>query len=461
MLKDMRQEIIEYVRSHSVFLKTNKEALDIYDGNLRPYIDNILKTSLSSNYYNAIKDRILPINILQRYVNKVSTTYSKPPKRECENPAHKEFLDFYSDAFSINNSAMICDVYSNLFKGFAWEPYVDKDGLPALRELPFDRFLVMSNSKTSPEDETIFIKIMGNKGDSDDTVLLHVYTDLEFDAFYMGGESADEYMVENQGVNLYGVIPFVYGKRQKHKLIPTLDSDMLSITKAISVQLSDMAGALMFSCFPILYGIDINAENVVLTPNAFWSMKSDKDSDKTPVIGVLQPTADSEKVMSFVANIFILWLETKGIRVGSMGNVNNTSSASGISKIIDEMDAYEIRKKSMEWFKKDEEELWNEKLPAIHNHWILSGMIDASKVPPMVVGEVEIEVEFEAPKPMLSRSEEIANIKAEIEIGTITKEAAILSLHPDYSEDDISEMVEASMSINDLLVSSKDKTVEV
>ncbi|MEY3881510.1 MAG: hypothetical protein RIQ94_2306, partial [Pseudomonadota bacterium] len=290
MLKDMRQEIIEYVRSHSVLLKTNKEALDIYDGNLKPYIDNILKTSLSSNYYNAIKDRILPINILQRYVNKVSTTYSKPPKRECENPAHKEFLDFYSDAFSINNSAMICDVYSNLFKGFAWEPYVDKDGLPALRELPFDRFLVMSNSKTSPEDETIFIKIMGNKGDSDDTVLLHVYTDLEFDAFYMGGESADEYMIENQGINLYGVIPFVYGKRQKHKLIPTLDSDMLSITKAISVQLSDMAGALMFSCFPILYGIDINAENVVLTPNAFWSMKSDKDSDKTPVIGVLQPT---------------------------------------------------------------------------------------------------------------------------------------------------------------------------
>jgi hypothetical protein len=162
--------------------------------------------------------------------------------------------------------------------------------------------------------------------------------------------------------------------------------------------------------------------------------------------------------MSFVANIFILWLETKGIRVGSMGNVNNTSSASGISKIIDEMDAYEIRKKSMEWFKKDEEELWNEKLPAIHNHWILSGMIDASKVPPMVVGEVEIEIEFEAPKPMLSRSEEIANIKAELEIGTITTEAAILSLHPDYSEDIISEMIESGMGINGLLANMKDKT---
>lgn len=458
MLSDKRREIIEYIKCNAEFLRTNSESLDIYDGNLRPYIDAILRSSLSSNYYNAIRDRILPINILQRYVNKVSTTYSKPPKRECENPAHKDFLEFYEDALCINNSAMICDVYSNLHKGFAWEPHINKDGRPALRELPFDRFLVMSDSKESPEEETIFIKIMGKKGKDDDSTLLHVYTDTEFDAFYLNGVEASEYLVENQGVNLYGTIPFVYGKRQKHKLIPTLDSDMIAISKAISVQLSDMAGALMFSCFPILYGIDLNAENMTLTPNAFWSLKSDKDSDKTPTVGVLQPTADSQKVMEFVTNIFILWLETKGIRVGSMGNISNSSAASGISKIIDEMDAYEVRKKSMEWFKKDEEELWNKKLPLIHNYWIMSGMVDASTVPSMVVGEVEIEIEFEAPKPMLSRSEEIANIKAELDMGTMTMEAAILSLHPDYSEDIISEMIEAGMGVNGLLVGMKDVT---
>jgi hypothetical protein len=122
------------------------------------------------------------------------------------------------------------------------------------------------------------------------------------------------------------------------------------------------------------------------------------------------------------------------------------------------MDAYEVRKKSMEWFKKDEEELWNKKLPMIHNYWIMSGMIDASLVPPMIVGDVEIEIEFEAPKPMLSRAEEIANIKAELDMGTMTMEAAILSLHPDYSEDIISEMIEAGMGINGLLVGMKDAT---
>lgn len=460
MLKDKRDKIIKYVRQHAEFLRTNKEVLDIYDGNLRPYIDKIMQESLSSQYYNAIRDRILPVNILQRYVNKVSTTYSKPPRREVEDESLKDYLSFYEDCLKINNSAMIADTYSNLFKGFAWEPFIDKNGKPALREIPFDRFLVMSESESNPEEETIFIKIMGKKGQTEDSVLLHVYTDEEFDAFYMNGATAFEYLAENNGVNLIGVIPFVYGKRQKHKLIPTLDTDMLAICKSIPVQLSDLAGCNMFQAFTVLYGVDINAENITLSPNAFWSLKSDRDSEKTPQVGTLTPTADSQKVLEFITNVFILWLETKGIRVGSMGAVSGTSVASGISKIIDEMDAYEVRKKSMEWFKQDEQELWNEKLPAIHNYWIKSGMVDASTVPPLITGPVDVEVEFEAPKPMLSRQEEIANVKAELEIGTMSLEAAIKILHPDYSEDVVSEIVESGAGIKGLLVGATDEPQE-
>jgi hypothetical protein len=449
MLKEKRREIIDYITAHANFIHTNHEALDIYNGNLRPYIDDIMKSSLSANYYSAIKDRIIPINILQRYVNKVSTTYSKPPARFSENPTQQEFVDYYSEAFSIDNSGMIADTYSNLFKGFAWEPYVSKDGKPKLRELSFDRFLVMSDSKQSPEEETIFIKFMGKRGSSNDTMLLFVYTDAEFDAFYMNGNEASEYLVDNGGVNLYGVIPFVYGKRQKNKLIPTLDSDMLSVTKAISVMLSDAAGAQMFSCFSILWGIDVNVENMSMSPNAFWSLKSDKDSEKTPQIGSVKPEADTQKVLDFVMNIFILWLETKGIRVGSIGTTTGDNRVSGISKIIDEMDSYEIKKKSMEWFSKDEEDLWNNKMPKIHNYWIKSGMINPAKVPPMIgnVENMEIYVDFEMPTPMMSRSEEIANVKAELEINTMNLETAVKTLHPEYTEEDIDKIVSEEKSL--------------
>ena len=449
MLKDKRRMIIDYIQANTDFLNQNKEALDIYDGNLRPYIDVILRDSLSPQYYSAIKDRILPINILQRYANKVSTTYSKPPMREVESAAHKDYLEFYEKAFEINNTMANADVYSNLFKGFALEPYVDSKRKPSLRVLPFDRFLVMSESRVSPEDETIFIKLMGKKGQNEDSMLIHTYTDEEFDAFYMNGSSAEEYLAENGGVNLYGVIPFIYGKRQKHKLIPTLDSDMLSISKAISVMLSDAAGAQMFQCFSILFGINVNTENIKMSPNAFWSFKS--EDEKTPSVGSIKPEADTQKVMDFVTNIFILWLETKGIRTGSMGNTQGGNTASGIAKIIDEMDAYEVKKKSMQWFKLDEEELWNDKLPKVHNFWIQSGMVDAALVPPMIVGEVEIEVEFEMPTPMLSRSEELANVKAELDMGVISLEMAIKMLHPDYSEDIVSEIVESDKGVVGML----------
>ena len=161
MLKQKRKQIIEYVKANKNFIATNSEALNIYEGNLLPYVDQILSNSLSANYYNAIKDRVLPINILQRFIDKVSTSYSESPKRTSMDAKNQEFVDFYEEILDIDQSGYIADAYSNLFKGFAWEPYIDKNGKPAIRELPFNQFLVMSDSPVNPEEETIFIKFMG------------------------------------------------------------------------------------------------------------------------------------------------------------------------------------------------------------------------------------------------------------------------------------------------------------
>lgn len=439
MLKQRRKEIIDYVKSQASFLKTNTEALDIYEGNLRPYVDQILRGSLSPTYYNSIKDRVLPINILQRFIDKVSNTYSKEPQRTSQDARTQEFVDFYTDALDIDQSGYIADAYANLFKGYAWEPYVDKNGKPALRELAFNQFLVMSDSMVNPEEETIFIKFMGKAGEEDDTMLLFVYTNEEFDAFYMNGQEASQFLVDNEGVNVVGTIPFVYGKRQKNRLMPVLDTDMLAIAKSIPCMMSDAAGAQMYQAFSIIYGIDISAENLKMSPNALWSIKSDRESDKNPQLGVLTPTADTDKVLSFIMSTFTLWLETKGVRVGSMGQISGSNAASGIAKVIDEMDVYEIIKKNQEWFEKDESELWNLKLPRIHNYWIKSGLVSPALVPPIMPDELDVEVEFEHPQPMKSRMEEIAEIKAELELGTMTLEQAVMRLHPEYEEEKVKE----------------------
>jgi len=437
MLKNRRKEIIEYVKSHRNFISHNAEVLDIYEGNLLHYVAKCMQESLSPNYFQAIKDRILPINVLKRYVDKVSTTYSKPPTREA---VAQEFIDYYVEKFDLNVSGGIADTYSNLAKGYAWEPYIDNKGMPALRELSFDRFLVMSDSKVSPEMETVFIKFMGHKNSSEDSLLLHVYTDTEFDAFYMNEETATEYLLENQGVNVIGRIPFIYGKRQKNRLIPVVDSDILSFAKAIPIMLSDAAGAQTFQCFSILWAIDVDLKDMKISPNAIWELKSDKNSDKNPQVGTVKPEADTEKVVSFVVNMFVLWLETKGVRVGSIGSIDAGNIASGISKIIDEMDVWEIKKKSQKWFKKDEEELLNELMPLMQKYWIESGMVDPKDLPASV-DNPECVVTFDEPEPMLSRADELANVEKELDLGTMTLVQAIWKLHPDYTEEQVNEIV--------------------
>jgi hypothetical protein len=185
-----------------------------------------------------------------------------------------------------------------------------------------------------------------------------------------------------------------------------------------------------------------------MSPNVIWSLKSDRESDKTPQVGTIKPEADTQKVIDFVMTIFTLWLETKGIRVGSMGQVSGTSSASGIAKVIDEMDVYEIIKKNQEWFEKDEEELWNLKLPKIHNYWIKSGMVNPSKVPGLMPEEeLDIKVEFEDPSPMKTRMEEIIEIKAEIELGTMTLDQAVRKLHPEYEDEKVLETLNGRVLI--------------
>jgi hypothetical protein len=176
-----------------------------------------------------------------------------------------------------------------------------------------------------------------------------------------------------------------------------------------------------------------------MSPNVIWSLKSDPNSEKTPQVGTIKPEADTEKVIQFVTTIFTMWLESKGVRIGSMGSVDGGNASSGIAKIIDEMDVYEIRKKSQEWFEKDEKELWNIKLPKIHNYWIKSGMVLASDVPGLINDELDVKVKFEAPKPMQTRMEEIAEIKAEIDLGVMTMEQAIKRLYPDADELQIKE----------------------
>jgi hypothetical protein len=305
--------------------------------------------------------------------------------------------------------------------------------MPGVRVLPADRFLVMGEDKRNPMKVTTFIKFMGKI--SEDESLFYAYTRDEFIPFTSKGEIYTKALEGNNGVNPYGVIPFVYGNRSRLDIVPTQDTDIMQMTLMIPVLLSDLAGAIMFNCFSVIYGIDLKIESLEKSPNAFWNFKTDAKSDNpTPTIGTIKSDVDIDKVMSFIKQSFAFWLETKGVRIGSLNNVD-AGNMSGIAKIIDEMDVYEIKKQQINFFKREEKELWN-LLAVMNNYWMKSeedyqGMMIGEDFNPSVV--------FDEPRPEIPRATEFATVNAEYLGGYMEADDAISILYPDLDESEIEE----------------------
>lgn len=450
MLQDRIQEVLDYVNNNKDYLYHNKVLLDIHQGDLKPYVMADLRACLSEDYYKKIEKRIIVINILKRYIDKVSKVYALTPVRSAIGSASDQrLLEFYEDAFEMNVSMNDADEYSNLFKGFFLDPYV-KNNQPKLRVLPFDRFLMMSVSEDDPLAGDILIKIMGEKpvfvADArakggyrqEMREVYYLYSNEEFLAIDSRGEVYQPAMEENEGENIYGVIPGHYGMRSRIDILPKQDTDLLNITKIIPVLLSDLSGAVLFQCFSIMYGVDVNSENLIMSPNAFWSFKSDPQSDKTPSVGVVKPQADIEKVLNFIMEVFTFWLESKGIKVGSTGSADGNNAASGIAKIIDEMDTSELKKLSIKAFKKDEKAFWS-KMKIIHNTWVDNGLIVNM---PRFSENFEVEVEFDEPQPIVDREKYVRTVKMEVDAGFLYPEKAIEKLFPDADEEELQKHID-------------------
>ena len=430
-MKEQIEKYLNYIESHKEAVSKNNQKLRIYEGELLPLVKRVMKQTLSPHYFSQIEHRIIPINVLTRIVDKLAKVYTSPPTRTDEN--YQEFVDYMTDDLDIDLSMSQADEFSHLFKAYALEPYVD-EGKAKMRVIPADRFLVMGEDKNNPLKVTTFIKFMGEVmgGDS----LYYAYTKDNFIPFTSKGALYMPALEGNDGVNPYGFIPFVYGNRSRLSIIPMQDTDIIQLTLMIPVMLSDLAGAIMFSCFSIIYGIDLNAEKLEKSPNVFWNFKTDTKADNPkPEIGTIKSDVDIVQVMDFIKQTFAFWLETKGVRVGSLGSTDGAGASSGIAKIIDEMDIHEIMKQQINYFKKEEKELW-QKLAAMNNHWLKSeedykGIIVGDDFNPTIV--------FNEPQPRITRKEEFESVDVEYRGGYMTALEAIVKLYPDLDEEQISE----------------------
>lgn len=456
MLKDKIPELLDHITSHANYLDHNETVLDIYEGNLEEYILGDLKKSLSEQYFQTIQTRIIPINILKRLVDKLAKVYALKPIREAVDESIEsdvELMQMYEKMLEVNDNGNTADEYAHLFKAYTWEPYLHK-GKPKMRTLSFDQFLPYSDDKIDPTYMTVFIKFVGKRmvtvpdkrsktgTRSDMRDIYFAFSDEEFVAFDSHGDIYDEAMQDiEEFENPVGRIPFHYSNISKSKLIPVQDTDLLRMTKVIPVILSDVSGTILYQCFSVIWGLDVDFEELKMSPNAFWSLKSTSNPGEAPTspqVGTIKPNADIDKVTEFVLNVFAFWLETKGIKVGAIGSIDGGNMSSGIAKIIDELDVTEIKKIAIERFKKDEKKLWN-LIKDMHNYWVESGQIEGF---PVFSEDFAVMVDFDDPEPNVSRKEKVETVDFEIKNGYLPPEEGLKQLYPDADQEEIDRRLE-------------------
>lgn len=433
------KDIKEIVKSKSDYLAHQHTLIDIFEGNLCKYVDADMKNQLSYQSYEQARHRMAPINILPKVIDKLTHIYQTPVVRTVEGGTEtdKELVSWYEQNMDLNQRLNSANELYNLCKSTLLYPFVAQ-GVPQLRVVLNDRFVVYSTDPIQPEKPTHVILLAGSEGEK------QIFWTWDAETFQITDSDEKvryDLMAQYQnpeGVNPLGRLPFVYVNASDHKLCPIIETDTLAVVKLLPIMLSDLNLAAMFQSFSIIYGIDVNDENIKFAPNAFWRLKSDMTSDKKPEIGQIKPQVDFDQVLKLIESELSMWLGTKGIRAGAVGQLSPENFASGISKVIDEMDTFEAREKQVTEFKKAEVEFWDLLLNYMHPYWSETGQIDN---PARATPTAEVITNFVKQLPQQSRGQIVRDVKEEYAAGFISRKRALRALNPELSSDQIDELM--------------------
>lgn len=436
--------ILGSIEDQAKHIDINRKLYQAYSGNLAYLVKEAMHKSLSPDTYEVAVERIAPINVLKKVVDKLSTIYQQNPSRVVENGTTQDsdLLRFYEENFGINKKMNSANEFMAMSKVSAVMPFIHK-GKPRLRSLAANKFIVLSNDPVDPTYVTHFITIMNDCLDKygQPAVKYEVWTDTEYLIINSKGDILRDQMVSignPDGINPYGKIPAVYINSSDDMLVPYVDSDMLQMTILIPLILTDLNVGAMFTVWPILWARDVDIKNMAYSPKTLIQMFTDPTTNKTPELGTIEPKMDIDAQLGLLSSQMAFWLNTKNIRASSVGELSADSFASGISKMIDEGDTLEERKRQVEVFKIAEAQLWDLVVNYMHRVWVQSGQMEQQQ---LFTPGVSIQTEFPMQLPLTSRGQVVLDLKNEVEAGFISRELAIKKLNPELSEDQILELM--------------------
>lgn len=415
-----------------------RKRYDIYHGRLRDFIREAIFSEFKLKETVAqLVHRIVPLNITQKIINKLSKVYLTQPQRSPVVPvsSDEEAINLLTDALGLTTNMLDANRYFKLSKHFCLEPFVNL-GKPQLRVLAAHHYTPVSDDIRDPTRATYIIKHL-KWGRNDKDSLHIVWSDLEH--YLMDGKGNKIPMVDNpDGVNPYGINPLVYTKSQKDALIPIEDDDLMFMQLAICLLLTDLNFASKFKLWNIVYIIGLKSQNVSFNPNSILFLPKDSEGEN-PVVGTIESRVDSDALLRQIQGLVGMLLSTKSLKAADMQNLTVETAASGVAKMLDSADSTEDKIEQQNYFVETEKKLFEvlkKQLPI----WSQSGELDGKYRSLRLTEEFELQLRFPMPKAIQSEKETVETEKAKLESDFTTHDRSLAVVNPDLTPTELEEL---------------------
>lgn len=458
-LKQLIPDILLHYQQYWTQLQFELELYNMHEGQIRTkVIESLTKEMLSKAALRRAIERIPSINIPRKISDKLSKVYSKPPIRFSTKDI--ELIEDFSRMLHLNAEMSQCNRMANLNHRSALEIYV-QEGRQRVRVLNAHQFLVFSDNPKSPNEMTVFIKLLGrevktrqvitdsegNRDNNEDQItmvdIFALYSDKEFLIIDSDGAVRSDKMREIGATstrNPFGVIPFVYINTSHSELVPFPNQTAFDMGILIPKLLTDLNYSAQFLSHSVIWTKNADLEGAEINPDAIVNLGDTDSNGNEPEIGTIDPTTDIDGVLKLIEFQLSAYLATVGIKAGTIGQVEASSASSGISKIIDESDTTEARQAQTELFRMVEPDFWN-KFAKMQAVWSAAGKVDKKETFSPDFLET-FAIKFAEIKPLESEKDKVEKIKALRDIKLITKKQALKEIFPDLPEAQLDERIE-------------------
>jgi hypothetical protein len=415
----------------------------ILNGSLRQIVQEAIQKEFKKpETVQELIERLIPINIMQKIVSKLANVYNEAPLRNPvdRNEDDNELMEDLESIMRLNQRQKEANRYFKTFKRNLQELYLDEDKHPQIRNLPRHTYEVFSHSGVSPDRIDTVFKIINDDTDPKKQIWV-VWTDTEHVVVNGEGTIITEWMIDMgnpDGVNPFGVLPFIYISESTTSVNPVPDDDLLRMSIVIPLLLSDLAFAIKYLSWSVVYTIGAKGD-IPYSPNSIIHLEFGPNGER-PIIDTVKPDVNINDVLGFVEFLIAMLLTTKNLSTSAIkGKLDAANAASGIAKALDSAESQEDKKDQQSFFFYAEKELWDKLAHIMMPYWrenedlAVEGQFSES---------FDLSILFREPKVIISERDQIEISKLKLEAGLTTLKRELQVLNPEFTDEEIEQLMQ-------------------